>query len=230
MAGWGGVEGGGRGGRRGRGGEAGAGSAPRRTPRSGPGARPRPAGWAARPARTAAAAASTARRGGRRVSVPGGGGGGGGLGGGWGGGGSHHILQQDSLAQNRPVVDARAPVAVPARAHLKVEGAVDLVLLRAEDLGQMLRHLSQVLLAGRRRPVSVRAHKHGRGVRRPLGLTDKLRLHARGCVSSVIAWDRELRGSQAGLVARRRGTAMPAGGKGVANVQGRQRSRRASRR
>ena len=108
-------------------------------------------------------------------------GGGGGGGGEW-GGGSHHVLQQDSLAENRPVVDAGAAVAVPARAHLKVEGAVDLVLLRTEDLGKMLRHLSQVLLAGRRRLISVRAHTNGRGVRRPLGLTEKLGC----CVFTVV--------------------------------------------
>jgi len=42
-------------------------------------------------------------------------------------------------------VDATAPVAVAARTHLEVEGAVDLVLLRAKDLGQVLRHLANVL-------------------------------------------------------------------------------------
>ena len=83
--------------------------------------------------------------------------------------GSHHILQQDSLAENRPVVDAGAAVAVSARAHLQVEGTVDLVLLGAEDLGEVLRHLSQVVLAGRRRAVSARAHKHGRGLSRSHG-------------------------------------------------------------
>ena len=57
-------------------------------------------------------------------------------------GGARHVLQQDGLAQDRPVVDAAAPVAVPARAHLQIKGAVHLVLLGAKDLGEMLRHRS----------------------------------------------------------------------------------------
>ena len=60
-------------------------------------------------------------------------------------------------------MDAGAAVAVSARAHLQVEGAVDLVLLGSEDLGEVLRHLSQVVLAGRRRAVSTRAHARARG-------------------------------------------------------------------
>lgn len=46
-----------------------------------------------------------------------------------------HGRQQDRLRVRRLDVLARAPVAVAARADLVVEGAVDFVLLRAEDGG-----------------------------------------------------------------------------------------------
>ena len=50
------------------------------------------------------------------------------------------VLQHDGLAEGGLVVDPGAALAVAARADLEVEGAVDLVLLRAEDGGQVLRH------------------------------------------------------------------------------------------
>ena len=49
-------------------------------------------------------------------------------------GSAHHILQQDRLTQDGAIVDARAPVAVAACAHLEIKRTIDLVLLRAEDL------------------------------------------------------------------------------------------------
>eukprot|EP00962_Isochrysis_galbana_P025027 scaffold7703_cov103-Isochrysis_galbana.AAC.15 len=56
----------------------------------------------------------------------------------------HHILQQDGLREDGPVVDATAPVTVPAGTHLEVEWAVDLVLLGAKDLGEVLSHAASV--------------------------------------------------------------------------------------
>ena len=50
------------------------------------------------------------------------------------------VLEHDGLAERRLVVDPRAALAVAAGADLEVEGAVDLVLLGAEDGGQVLRH------------------------------------------------------------------------------------------
>ena len=50
------------------------------------------------------------------------------------------VLEHDGLAERRLVVDPRAALAVAACADLEVEGAVDLVLLGAEDGGQVLRH------------------------------------------------------------------------------------------
>ena len=44
-----------------------------------------------------------------------------------------HVAKQDRLAESRLVVETRAAVAVPARADLEVEGAVDLVFFCAED-------------------------------------------------------------------------------------------------
>lgn len=58
-----------------------------------------------------------------------------------------HGRQEDGLRVRRLDVLARAPVAVPARADLVVEGAVDLVLLRAEDGGEEVGHCE--LLRGR---------------------------------------------------------------------------------
>eukprot|EP00315_Gephyrocapsa_oceanica_P002200 CAMPEP_0185340668 /NCGR_PEP_ID=MMETSP1363-20130426/98239_1 /TAXON_ID=38817 /ORGANISM="Gephyrocapsa oceanica, Strain RCC1303" /LENGTH=526 /DNA_ID=CAMNT_0027939895 /DNA_START=63 /DNA_END=1644 /DNA_ORIENTATION=+ len=49
-----------------------------------------------------------------------------------------HVLQEDGLREDGPVVDAAAPVAVPARPHLKVEWTVDFVFLGAEDLRKVL--------------------------------------------------------------------------------------------
>jgi hypothetical protein len=57
---------------------------------------------------------------------------------------SHHVLQQDGLREDGPVVDATTTVTVPAGAHLEVEWAVDLVLLGAEDLGEVLSHAASV--------------------------------------------------------------------------------------
>lgn len=51
-----------------------------------------------------------------------------------------HGGQQDRLRVRRLHVLARAPVAVPAGADLVVEGAVDFVLLRAEDGGEEVGH------------------------------------------------------------------------------------------
>jgi hypothetical protein len=51
-----------------------------------------------------------------------------------------HVRQQQSLTRRRPVVKARAAVAMTADANLEVERTVDTVLLRAEDGGKMLRH------------------------------------------------------------------------------------------
>ena len=50
------------------------------------------------------------------------------------------VLQHDGLAERRLVVDPGAPLSVAARADLEVEGAIDLVLLSAEDGGQVLGH------------------------------------------------------------------------------------------
>ena len=51
-----------------------------------------------------------------------------------------HVLEHDGLRGDRAVVEALALVAVPAGAHLEVEGAVHAVLLGPEDPGQVLRH------------------------------------------------------------------------------------------
>ena len=63
------------------------------------------------------------------------------------------VLQHDGLAERRLVVDPRAALAVTAGADLEVEGAIDLVLLRAEDGGQVLRHPERLLclLFGKRK-------------------------------------------------------------------------------
>lgn len=50
------------------------------------------------------------------------------------------VGQQDGLAVGRLDMFARAAVAVAAGADLVVEGAVDLVGLRAEDAGEVVRH------------------------------------------------------------------------------------------
>lgn len=50
------------------------------------------------------------------------------------------VREEDRLGVGRLDVLARAAVAVAAGADLVVEGAVDLVLLRAEDGGQIVRH------------------------------------------------------------------------------------------
>lgn len=49
-----------------------------------------------------------------------------------------HVLDQDGLREGGLVVLPRTALAVPAGADLEIEGAVDLVLLRAVDPGQML--------------------------------------------------------------------------------------------
>ena len=50
------------------------------------------------------------------------------------------VLDHQGLGEGRLVVDAAAAVAVPAGADLEVEAAVDLILLRAEDGGEVLGH------------------------------------------------------------------------------------------
>jgi len=50
------------------------------------------------------------------------------------------VRQQDRLRVRRLDVFARAAVAVAARADLVVEGAVDFVLLRSEDGGEVVGH------------------------------------------------------------------------------------------
>mmetsp|Transcript_32089 Transcript_32089/g.84007 ORF Transcript_32089/g.84007 Transcript_32089/m.84007 type:complete len:806 (-) Transcript_32089:83-2500(-) len=60
-----------------------------------------------------------------------------------------HVLEQDRLAEDGAVVDARAAIAVAAGTHLQVEGAVDLVLLSAKDLCEMLRHPGGALVVRR---------------------------------------------------------------------------------
>ena len=50
------------------------------------------------------------------------------------------ILEESCLGEAGLVVDPRAPVAVGAGAHLEEEGAVDLVLLGAEDTRQIFCH------------------------------------------------------------------------------------------
>ena len=60
------------------------------------------------------------------------------------------VLQHDGLAEGGLIVDPGAALTVAAGANLEVEGAVDLVLLGAEDGGEVLRHdvaQSIVLLA-----------------------------------------------------------------------------------
>ena len=59
------------------------------------------------------------------------------------------VLQHDGLAEGGLIVDPGAALTVAAGANLEVEGAVDLVLLGAEDGGEVLRHDDQsiVLLA-----------------------------------------------------------------------------------
>lgn len=52
---------------------------------------------------------------------------------------AHKVLQHDGLTEDGPVVNAAAPVAVPTSAHLLVEGAVHLILLRTEDLHGCMR-------------------------------------------------------------------------------------------
>jgi hypothetical protein len=54
------------------------------------------------------------------------------------------IGQKDRLAVGRLNVLSRAAVAMPARADLVVEGAVDFVLLGAKDGGQVIRHCVDV--------------------------------------------------------------------------------------
>jgi hypothetical protein len=51
-----------------------------------------------------------------------------------------HVAQQQSRRDGRLGVQARAPVVVPARADLEVDGAVHAVLPRAEDGRQVLSH------------------------------------------------------------------------------------------
>jgi hypothetical protein len=51
-----------------------------------------------------------------------------------------HVGEDDGGADGGPVVDAGAAVAMAAGADLEVEGAVDAVLLGAEDGSEMLRH------------------------------------------------------------------------------------------
>ena len=113
-------------------------------------------------------------------------------------GGGHHVLQQDGLAENRPVMDARAPVAVPARAHLEVEGAVHLVLFRAEDLGQMLRHLSRTRRDGDvGLPARAQASRKGAAVARIEG-----QIQAFVCLCffpSLMAWDGDCTAAKLGL-------------------------------
>lgn len=50
------------------------------------------------------------------------------------------VGHEDRLAVRGLDMLARASVAVAARANLEVEGAIDLVLLRAENRGQEVRH------------------------------------------------------------------------------------------
>ena len=50
------------------------------------------------------------------------------------------VLQNDGLAEGGLIVDPGAAFTVAAGANLEVEGAVDLVLLGAEDGGEVLRH------------------------------------------------------------------------------------------
>lgn len=51
-----------------------------------------------------------------------------------------HMLQHQSLADRRLVVDAFAAVPIAAGAHLEEEGAIDLVHLRAVDPRQPVSH------------------------------------------------------------------------------------------
>lgn len=51
-----------------------------------------------------------------------------------------HVGEKQRRRDRRSVMEAGAPVAVAARADLEVEGAVDAVLLGAEDRSQVLRH------------------------------------------------------------------------------------------
>lgn len=53
-----------------------------------------------------------------------------------------HVAEQQRRRDGRLVVQAGAPVAVPARADLEVEGAVHAVLLRAKDGSQVLSHMA----------------------------------------------------------------------------------------
>lgn len=51
-----------------------------------------------------------------------------------------HVGKEEGRADGWPIVQARAAVPMAARSDLEVEGAVDSVLLCAEDRCQMLRH------------------------------------------------------------------------------------------
>ena len=50
------------------------------------------------------------------------------------------VLQNDGLAEGGLIVDPGAALTVSAGANLEVEGAVDFVLLSAENGGEVLRH------------------------------------------------------------------------------------------
>merc|ERR1719354_1505212 len=50
------------------------------------------------------------------------------------------VLQQNGLREGWLIVDSRASIPVGAGAHLEVEGAIHLVLLRPKNTGQILRH------------------------------------------------------------------------------------------
>jgi hypothetical protein len=77
-----------------------------------------------------------------------------------------HVAQQQRRRDGRLGVQSRAPVAVPARADLEVEGAVHAVLLCAEDGRQVLGHgprrsiLAPPLLARPARLVGRRRNRH----------------------------------------------------------------------
>jgi hypothetical protein len=59
-----------------------------------------------------------------------------------------HVGEEERRRDGGPVVEARAPISVAARANFEVERAVDAVLLGAEDRCQVLRHGSFLRLRG----------------------------------------------------------------------------------
>lgn len=104
-----------------------------------------------------------------------------------------HILEQDRLAENGPIVDARAAIAVPASAHFQVEWAVDLVLLLASQSAPSTSAECSVRRAARR----ARSARCG-GIRRRSRArwragTPRCRRSWRGAVPSRPRWSAQAR-------------------------------------